>query len=234
MTAEKLARFKIIIIPQAICMSRATAKSLINWANQGGKIVLIGRVAERDETGAEYQEKSTEETLRHAAWKVLPELDAPTNGNMGYAVVDKPWKDGRTSSAISTLGTLADELRKAKFYSWLSNTDGRRAAIRVREMVDGSLTVHLLNTAGTALKDGEIVEKSRKDGGVNYPSSQILSVTIPKTNMPPTLVGKQLQVEAVGIDGSTPEVRLDQTDEAWTIVMPELKDYSVVKLSPQK
>ena len=169
MTAEKLAPYRTIIVPQAECMSKATADALVAWGNKGGELILAGKVATRDETGAERQDKAVTEKLRLVARKVLPELAVSKESNIAYAITDKLWKDDRIAESVIAVNTLLDELQPVAL--WKCDAPGSKVAVRVWTMPDGSVTVHLLNTSGAVLVDGTIVPKAKDvpDGGVKYP-----------------------------------------------------------------
>lgn len=224
LTSERMKNLQYLIVPAALCMSKTSVQAIVKWTKTGGKLILVGDdVASRDETGAT-NESNVADELKAVAYKVLADTDGNPNHKAFYGIMGKPWQDGRSPEFMAQAVAYIDELKPIVPYN--TNAPHGDVAIRAWRMPSGDIALHLLNTSGAQLSEGDTVPATEPKPETAWNEVATFTVTLNTTALPELATLKSAQVTA--FSGNSKASFNPQTGE---LKITGLKDYAVVILS---
>ncbi|MCX7018872.1 MAG: beta-galactosidase trimerization domain-containing protein [Candidatus Sumerlaeota bacterium] len=152
LNANDLERFRVLILPHAVCLSDGQIKAVRAFAARGGKVITTGETAARDETGAPRKIKTQVKALLDCSIRLA--------GKPGKRCMIDYARGGKTFSAqrhaASAMALLVRTVREAagNVLAWEADaTTG--VVINVFRLepaspsMTGALVIHVVNCTGS-------------------------------------------------------------------------------------
>ena len=140
LTARGLAPYKVLVLPDAQCLSDQQAAAVLAFVKRGGRVITTGHPAARNDTGAPRKSDSLPAKLR-AAGTHLDDLPG-SRSLMGYVFAGAKWSDPRDPAALRAIREAVASALPAPPWAIEAPVGVVGRAYR---RSDGSVLVHLLN-----------------------------------------------------------------------------------------
>ncbi len=229
---DDLSRYKLLILPNAACLSDAQVAGIRHFVAKGGKVIATHHLAHCDETGAKRAQSAMADWISAPPAGVTyhaEQVGATQRFNTPYfaAGVDEiSWKDTRDKELRGRL--LADVRRAAEPLPWRL-VEGNEGVLANMHRVTGSkgdfLVAHLLNVAPLDL--GESAQLRRYSGPPYNPTSLPGAVTLECRVATPSAATLHSPDNADPVD-----LPIVADGDAWRIrIQPDqLRRYGVIKI----
>jgi|GEM_PF-567819 len=217
-----LSRFELVIVPHAVCMSNDQISALLDFRAKGGKLIITGDTALRDETGSLRKDAKLIQMLRSESFYIPEKLGLKTELNY-FRIGEK-----REHSC--------DENVKKRMIASVENLVGENIPYRLEaprgviinafRLQDASMVFHLLNATGANLPLK--TELLGKDYPVELPVVYDIVLTMPKTDTLPLYKKTTCYSYSSGKKQNLP---LAFEGGEYRIKLPKLEIYSVIHLT---
>lgn len=189
-----LSQYKLLILPNAVCLSDAQIEGIRRFAANGGKVIFTSETAFRDETGAVREKpaladwmKGTSSQITYYADKVgaTQYYETPY---FGSDETERAWEDTRDLKVRDQLLTEVKRLAGSLPWELVETEDGILANVHRVQAENGPMLVaHLLNVAPLDLGKKCVIQKkcdlSYNPESLPGPVSLILRDVQPKSAM---------------------------------------------------
>lgn len=221
LTKEYLSRFRLVIIPHAVCLSDAQIAALLDYASSGGRIITTGETGWRDETGEPRGDMSLAFALEKAGKHFSEKMGM--RRFLPCARMDEEFCDRRDPEAGRLmLAAVRDALNGAPSFEINAPEGIFASGFRSK---DGSLLIHMINCSGALPSAKGTIHT--KNYSIQFPETKSIRVSLRAKS-----AGVFRNAEIYTPDADAPEMcEMINDGETQSVVIPILRDYAIVRLS---